>query len=70
MSTQFLKEKPSKTAFIAAWLRAWAHKDFQDQIWGPDFLAEYFLPLIIRLLEKSEKFRKVAGLFFNWRQTS
>jgi len=56
----FSKEKPSKTAFMVAWLRAWAHKDFQDQIWGADFLAEYFLSFPIRLLIKSEKFREIG----------
>jgi methyltransferase (TIGR00027 family) len=54
----FSKEKPSKTAFRAAWMRAWAHKDFQNQIWGPDFLAECFLPFPIRLLIQSEKSRE------------
>jgi hypothetical protein len=34
----FSKEKPSKTAYNAAWFRACSHKDFQDQIWGPDFI--------------------------------
>ena len=54
----FSKEKPSKTAFRAAWMRAWAHKDFQNQIWGPDFLAECFLPFPIILLIQSEKYRE------------
>ncbi len=56
----FSREKPSKTAFRTAWLRAWAHKDFQNQIWGPDYLAEYFFPLPIRLLIKSEKAREIG----------
>ena len=60
MSKLFAKEKPSKTAFRAAWMRAWANKDFQNQIWGPDFLAEYFLPFFIRLLVKSEKSRNIG----------
>jgi len=60
MSKLFSKEKPSKTAFRAAWMRAWAYKDFQNQKWGPDFLAEYFLPFFIRLLVKSEKARKIG----------
>lgn len=54
----FSKDKPSKTAYSAAWWRACAHKDFQDQIWGPDFIAEAFLPLPIKLLSKSKKFRE------------
>ena len=54
----FSKEKPSKTAYNAAWFRACAHKDFQDQIWGPDFIAEGFLSFPIKLLNKSKKFRE------------
>ncbi len=56
----FSKGKPSKTAFRAAWMRAWTHKNFQNQIWGPDFLAECFLPFPIRLLIKSEKSREIG----------
>ena len=52
------KEKPSKTAYNAAWFRACSHKDFQDQIWGPDFIAEGFLSFPIKLLNKSKKFRE------------
>jgi methyltransferase (TIGR00027 family) len=54
----FSKEKPSKTAFRAAWMRAWAYNDFQNQIWGPDFLAECFLPFPIKFLVQSEKYRE------------
>ena len=54
----FSKEKPSKTAYNAAWFRACSHKDFQDQIWGPDFIAEGFLSFPIKLLTKSKKFRE------------
>ena len=52
------KEKPSRTAYSAAWWRACSHKDFQDQIWGPDFIAKDFLPFPIKLLSKSKKFRE------------
>jgi methyltransferase (TIGR00027 family) len=54
----FSKEKPSKTAYNAAWFRACSHKDFQDQIWGPDFIAEGFLSFPIKLLNISKKFRE------------
>ena len=54
----FSKEKPSKTAYNAAWFRACSHKDFQNQIWGPDFIAEGFLSFPIKLLNKSKKFRE------------
>ena len=51
----FSKEKPSKTAYNAAWFRACSHKDFQNQIWGPDFIAEGFLSFPIKLLTKRKK---------------
>ena len=54
----FSKEKPSKTAYSAAWWRACSHREFQDQRWGPDFIAEDFLPFPIKLLSKSKKFRE------------
>jgi len=54
----FSKENFSKTAYNAAWFRACSHKDFQDQIWGPDFIAEGFLSFPIKLLNKSKKFRE------------
>jgi len=54
----FSKEKPSKTAYSAAWWRACSPKDFQHQIWGPDFIAEDFLPFPIKLLSKSKKLRE------------
>jgi methyltransferase (TIGR00027 family) len=52
------KEKPSRTAYSAAWWRVCSHNDYQDQIWGPDFIAEDFLPFPIKLLSKSKKFRE------------
>lgn len=54
----FSKEKPSNSALIAAWIRACAHRDFQNQIWGADYLAECFLPLWFRLGIRREKLRK------------
>jgi len=54
----FSEEKASETAYYAAWFRACAHKDFQDQQWGPDFVAESFLSFPMKLLNKSKKFRE------------
>lgn len=58
MSLLFSKENASETAYSAAWFRACAHKDFQDQMWGPDFIAEDFLPVPVKLLSKSQLFRE------------
>jgi len=37
--------------------RSVAHKEFQNQGWGPDFLAELFLPFHVRFLIQYEKIR-------------
>jgi methyltransferase (TIGR00027 family) len=37
--------KPSKTALGMALRRAIAHKEYKNDKFGPDYLAEYFLPL-------------------------
>lgn len=56
----FSKEKSSRTAYYAAWFRACAHMDFQDQRWGPDFLAGCFLSFPTRLLIRSNKYRALG----------
>jgi methyltransferase (TIGR00027 family) len=44
MAEKSVEQKPSETAMFAALHRAIAHKDYQDDKFGPDYLAEYFLP--------------------------
>ncbi|GAG61826.1 unnamed protein product [marine sediment metagenome] len=44
MSKKGVEQKPSKTAMIAALHRAVANKEFKNERFGPDYLAEYFLP--------------------------
>ncbi len=44
MSNNGIKQKPSKTAFFNVLHRALAHKIHQDSPFGPDSLAEFFLP--------------------------
>ncbi len=58
MSTQGVEAKPSETAFFAALRRAMAHKDFDNDRFGPDFLAEYFLPPHFRFFIKFKKIRE------------
>ncbi|MBT3712289.1 MAG: SAM-dependent methyltransferase [Anaerolineae bacterium] len=58
MSTQGVEAKPSETAFFAALRRAIANKDFDSNRFGPDFLAEYFLPSHFRFFIKFKKIRK------------
>ena len=58
MSTQGVEEKPSETAFFAALRRAIANKDFGNDSFGPDFLAEYFLPPHFRFFIKFKKIRE------------
>jgi methyltransferase (TIGR00027 family) len=44
MAGKSVEQKPSETAMFAALHRAIAHKDYQDDKFGADYLAEYFLP--------------------------
>lgn len=65
MKNLFSKEKPSRTAYSAVWFRASSHKDFQNQKWGPDFIAECFLSMPLKLLSRSRKFRDNANAKVN-----
>ena len=49
--------RTSNTAFITALYRAVAYREFQNQVWGSDFLAELFLPFHIKFLIQYEKVR-------------
>lgn len=44
MSSNGVVQKPSETALFAALRRTLAHKEFNNEKFGPDNLAEYFLP--------------------------
>lgn len=65
MSKLFSKRKPSRTANNAAWFRACSHKDFPNQKWGPDFIAECFLSFTIKLLTRTKIFREKANARIN-----
>jgi methyltransferase (TIGR00027 family) len=49
--------KPSKTAVVMALRRALANKEYRDDTFGPDYLAEYFLSIRVRFFLKFEKIR-------------
>jgi O-methyltransferase involved in polyketide biosynthesis len=57
MSKRGVAQKPSQTALFGALRRALAHKQYDDQRFGPDDLAQYFLPAPWRLLIKFKKIR-------------
>jgi methyltransferase (TIGR00027 family) len=52
-----VEQKPSETAFFAALRRALAHREYQNQQFGPDDLAEYFLPAHFRFFLRFQKIR-------------
>jgi len=50
-------QKPSKTALFAALHRAIANKEYQNERFGSDFLAEFFLPSNFRFFIQFKKVR-------------
>ena len=65
MPTKGVEAKPSETAMFAALRRAIANKDFQNERFGPDFLAEHFLPPHFRFFIKFKKIRENTKEKFN-----
>ena len=57
MSKNNVEQKPSQTAMFAALRRALAHKEFKNEKYGPDYLAENFLPSKIKFLIKFKEIR-------------
>lgn len=57
MPDKSVEKKPSETAMFAALHRALAHKYFNNEKFGPDYLAEYFLPPQFRFFIKFKKIR-------------
>ena len=53
-----VEAKPSETAMFAALRRTLAYKDHQGSQFGPDFLAEHFLPAHFRFFLKFQKIRE------------
>jgi len=57
MTNKRVENKPSETAMFAALHRAMANKYFKNEKFGPDYLAEYFLPSHFRFFIKFKKIR-------------
>ena len=55
MTDKGVQQKPSETALFAALRRTLAHKEFGDEKFGPDHLAEYFLPPHFRFFLRFKK---------------
>ena len=68
MTNTSVEQKPSETALIAALRRTIANKEYKNNCFGPDYLAEYFLPIHFRFFLKFNKIRtntkaKLDGFF-------
>jgi len=57
MSKKGVEQKPSYTALFAALYRAIANKEFKNEGFGSDYLAEYFLPSLYKYLIKFKVIR-------------
>ena len=57
MSKKSVERKPSETARGTALLRTIANKEFDDEKLGSDYLAEYFLPFLLKILIKAKGIR-------------
>jgi len=55
MTDKGVDQKPSETAMFAALRRTLANKEFGEEKFGPDYLAEYFLPPHFRFFLKFKK---------------
>jgi len=62
MTDQGVEQKPSATAFYAALRRALANKLYKDDKFGPDYLAEHFLPPHFRFFLRFKSIQKNTKL--------
>jgi methyltransferase (TIGR00027 family) len=58
MNRKRIEQIPSETALFAALRRTIANKEYNNEQFGPDYLAEIFLPVHYRFFLKFEKVRK------------
>lgn len=58
MTDQEFEQEPSETALFAALRRTIAHKEYKNKKFGPDNLAEYFLPFQLRFFLKFNRIRE------------
>lgn len=57
MAKKGVDKKHSETAIFGALHRAIANKEFNNERFGPDFLAEYFLPAHFKFFIRFKKIR-------------
>ena len=55
MSKKSVEKRHSETAIFAALYRAVANKEFKNERFGSDYLAEYFLPFLLRYQERRRR---------------
>ena len=60
MNDKNVEQVPSQTALFTALRRALAHKQYQNEKFGPDNLAEIFLPASYRFFMRFKKIRERA----------
>jgi len=60
MESKGVQQKPSDTALLTALRRAMANKDYASGQFGPDYLAEFFLPSYFRFFLRFRKIRTKA----------
>ena len=65
MSKKSVEQKPSETAIFAALYRAVANKEFKNERFGSDYLAEYFLPSHFKFFIKFKRIRAKTKAKFN-----
>ena len=65
MTNNRVEQKPSETAMFAALRRTIAHKEFGNDKFGPDFLAEFFLPPHFRLFLRFRKIQEDTKIKLN-----
>ncbi len=65
MSKKIIEQKPSETAMFAALHRAVAYKEYGNQQFGPDDLAESFLPAHLKFFIKFKNIRVNTKRKFN-----
>ncbi|NNL41295.1 MAG: class I SAM-dependent methyltransferase [Desulfobacterales bacterium] len=65
LSKKSVEQKPSQTAMFTALYRVVAHKEFKNQRFGSDYLAEHFLPAHFKFFIKFKKIRAKTKMKFN-----
>ncbi|MDM8529250.1 SAM-dependent methyltransferase [Anaerolineales bacterium HSG24] len=56
-----VEQKPSETAMFAAIRRAIANKEYKSEKFGPDYMAEFFLPAHFKFFLRFKKIRAITN---------